>query len=193
MLSDPCAAARTAADLPTKSYETHLSAQPNQAQAHPRLPRPHGVAGRPARAQAPAGQGAGAADPLNRHELAITRSRPAPRSATWPYRGICNIINSLRLPRQGAVRIMARSLDFPRKLRLLTAAQFRAVYQGPRSGLRRTAARPHARQRSGAREAGNGHQRQGGWRCGGAQPGSAGRCARVFGSIDIGWRALMWS
>ena len=25
---------------------------------------------------------------------------------------------------------MARSLDFPRKLRLLTAAQFRAVYQG---------------------------------------------------------------
>ena len=49
----PLAARGTRPRRPSRSYEAHLPAQEAQARPHPRLPRPHAHARRPARAEAP--------------------------------------------------------------------------------------------------------------------------------------------
>ncbi len=108
------------------SHETHLSAQPNQTQARSRLSRAYGDAGRAVDIETAAKEGPGAVDPLIGPRR---RSRFPDLFRLRSYSAESSVSSSLVIASAPLSPPTGRSLEYPRRLRLLTAAQYRAVYR----------------------------------------------------------------
>ena len=120
---------------PRLTDEAHLSAQEAQARPHPRVPRPHAHAGRPARAQAPPRQGPQAA-----HALAMA----APARAGEPRASAPAVAQRRvrsRLPRGPLARAAATSSSTPSRARR-RRGRAPARHLGRPQGRRRGRAQP---------------------------------------------------